>query len=92
MNFLAELKRRNVFRAAGLYLVGAWLVVQVAEQRPIVSCCFVYRPTLVIGRNATLSRHSQATALRKRHRSMDASTDQEKGRRLTAAIWLIGVG
>ncbi|MEO8742126.1 MAG: hypothetical protein ABI365_02945 [Lysobacteraceae bacterium] len=30
MNFIAELKRRNVIRAAGLYLVGAWLVVQVA--------------------------------------------------------------
>jgi TolB-like protein/Tfp pilus assembly protein PilF len=31
MNFLAELKRRNVIRMAGLYLVGAWLVVQVAS-------------------------------------------------------------
>lgn len=30
MNFLAELQRRNVIRMAGLYLVGAWLVVQVA--------------------------------------------------------------
>lgn len=29
--FLAELKRRNVFRMAGLYLVGAWLLVQIAE-------------------------------------------------------------
>ena len=29
-NFSAELKRRNVIRMAGLYLVGAWLVVQVA--------------------------------------------------------------
>ena len=28
---LAELRRRNVIRMAGLYLVGAWLVVQVAE-------------------------------------------------------------
>jgi hypothetical protein len=28
--FFAELKRRNVIRMAGLYLVGAWLVVQVA--------------------------------------------------------------
>ena len=28
---LAELKRRNVFRVAGLYVVGAWLVVQVSE-------------------------------------------------------------
>jgi len=28
--FLAELKRRNVIRMAGLYLVGAWLIVQVA--------------------------------------------------------------
>jgi adenylate cyclase len=31
MSFLAELKRRNVIRMAGLYLVGAWLVVQVAS-------------------------------------------------------------
>ncbi|MBN8481561.1 MAG: tetratricopeptide repeat protein [Xanthomonadales bacterium] len=30
MNLLAELKRRNVIRMAGLYLVAAWLVVQVA--------------------------------------------------------------
>ncbi len=31
MSFLSELKRRNVIRMAGLYLVGAWLIVQVAE-------------------------------------------------------------
>ncbi|HWS79223.1 MAG TPA: hypothetical protein VN205_12705, partial [Thermomonas sp.] len=30
MGFIAELKRRNVIRMAGLYLVGAWLVTQVA--------------------------------------------------------------
>jgi TolB-like protein len=30
MGLLAELRRRNVIRMAGLYLVGAWLVVQVA--------------------------------------------------------------
>jgi TolB-like protein/Tfp pilus assembly protein PilF len=30
-NFLAELKRRNVIRMAGLYLVGAWLLTQVAN-------------------------------------------------------------
>ena len=30
MNFLAELRRRNVIRMAGLYLVGAWLITQVA--------------------------------------------------------------
>lgn len=30
MTLLAELQRRNVLRMAGLYLVGAWLVVQVA--------------------------------------------------------------
>ena len=29
-NFFAELKRRNVVRMAGLYLVGAWLLPQVA--------------------------------------------------------------
>jgi len=31
MSLLAELKRRNVIRMAGLYLVGAWLIVQVSE-------------------------------------------------------------
>ncbi len=30
MNLIAELKRRNVIRMAGLYLVGAWLLTQVA--------------------------------------------------------------
>jgi TolB-like protein len=30
MSLLAELRRRNVIRMAGLYLVGAWLVTQVA--------------------------------------------------------------
>ena len=30
MNVVAELKRRNVIRMAALYLVGAWLVTQVA--------------------------------------------------------------
>lgn len=31
MSLFTELKRRNVIRMAGLYLVGAWLIVQVAE-------------------------------------------------------------
>jgi len=31
MGLLAELKRRNVIRMAGLYLVGAWLLIQIAE-------------------------------------------------------------
>jgi TolB-like protein len=31
MNFLAELRRRNVIRVAGLYLVGAWLLTQVSS-------------------------------------------------------------
>ena len=30
MSVIAELKRRNVIRMAGLYLVGAWLITQVA--------------------------------------------------------------
>ncbi len=30
LSLVAELQRRNVIRAAGLYLVGAWLLVQVA--------------------------------------------------------------
>ncbi|HVR82026.1 MAG TPA: hypothetical protein VHF02_08080 [Luteimonas sp.] len=31
MSFIRELKRRNVIRMAGLYLVGAWLLVQVSS-------------------------------------------------------------
>src|SRR5438477_11594455 len=31
MNFFAELKRRSVIRFAGLYLVGSWLLTQVAS-------------------------------------------------------------
>src|SRR3954454_6602270 len=31
-NFFAELKERNVYRAAALYAMGAWLVTQVATQ------------------------------------------------------------
>ena len=31
MSFVIELKRRNVIRMAGLYLVGAWLVTQVSS-------------------------------------------------------------
>src|SRR5436190_22065206 len=31
MTFFTELKRRNVLRMAGLYLVGAWLLTQVAS-------------------------------------------------------------
>jgi hypothetical protein len=35
-SFLIELQRRNVIRMAGLYLVGAWLLVQVAGTVPWV--------------------------------------------------------
>ncbi|MEZ5461226.1 hypothetical protein [Dokdonella sp.] len=31
MSFFEELKRRNVIRMAGVYLVSAWMIVQVAE-------------------------------------------------------------
>jgi len=31
MSLFAELKRRNVFRAAAAYVAAAWLVMQVAE-------------------------------------------------------------
>lgn len=31
MKFWQELRRRRVYRLAGLYIVGAWLVIQVAE-------------------------------------------------------------
>jgi len=30
MSFIEEIKRRNVLRFAGLYVAGAWLVLQVA--------------------------------------------------------------
>jgi hypothetical protein len=30
-NFFAELKRRNVIRVAGLYLIDPWLLIQVAS-------------------------------------------------------------
>ena len=33
-SFLSELKRRNVIRMAGLYLVAAWLITQVAATLP----------------------------------------------------------
>ena len=32
MNFFAELKRRNVYRAAAFYAASAWLLVQIATQ------------------------------------------------------------
>jgi hypothetical protein len=45
MSFFAELKRRNVFRVGIAYLVGAWLLLQIADvvlnniaSRP--SCCW----------------------------------------------------
>jgi len=31
MGFVSELKRRNVFRMAVLYVVASWLIMQVAE-------------------------------------------------------------
>ena len=31
MSFFSELKRRNVLRMAGLYLIGSWLITQVAD-------------------------------------------------------------
>lgn len=31
MRWLAELQRRNVIRIGGVYVVGAWLIVQVAD-------------------------------------------------------------
>jgi len=37
-NFFAELKRRNVIRVAGLYLVGAWLLIQVASTMRRIDC------------------------------------------------------
>ena len=32
MGLFAEIKRRNVFRMAALYVVAAWLVIQVASE------------------------------------------------------------
>jgi hypothetical protein len=37
-NFFAELKRRNVIRVAGLSLVGAWLLVQIASTMRRIDC------------------------------------------------------
>ncbi len=61
MKLLAELKRRNVIRMAGLYLVGAWLLVQVAATLlPVfgatgwVMKLLVVMVVLVIGLVATL--------------------------------------
>lgn len=31
MNFIAELKRRNVLRVSLVYVVAAWLIMQVAR-------------------------------------------------------------
>ena len=31
MKLLHDLRRRRMFRLAGLYIVGAWVVIQVAE-------------------------------------------------------------
>jgi hypothetical protein len=31
-NFFAELKRRNVYKVAIAYAVGAWLLIQIASQ------------------------------------------------------------
>ena len=31
MSFFAELKRRNVFRVGIAYLIGAWLLAQIAD-------------------------------------------------------------
>ena len=31
LNFWQELRRRRVYRLAGFYIVGAWLVIQVAD-------------------------------------------------------------
>jgi hypothetical protein len=36
-SFFSERKRRNVIRMAGLYLVGAWLLTQVASTLYVVS-------------------------------------------------------
>ena len=30
-DFITELRRRRVFRTAGIYIVGAWLLLQVAD-------------------------------------------------------------
>jgi TolB-like protein/Tfp pilus assembly protein PilF len=48
VSFLAELRRRNVFRMAALYFVSAWLIVQVAETLlPIFETPMWVRKTLV---------------------------------------------
>src|SRR6266536_845328 len=48
MSFLNELKRRNVIRMAGLYLVGAWLLVQVAGTVLPMFCATDWLPRSVV--------------------------------------------
>jgi hypothetical protein len=56
MSLLHELKRRNVIRMAGLYLVAAWLVTQVAGTLlPMFEApTWVARTIVIILRNSIL--------------------------------------
>ena len=38
MSVLKELRRRKVFRVAALYIVGAWVVLQVADLADCLAC------------------------------------------------------
>ena len=50
MTLIAELQRRNVIRMAGLYLVGAWLLTQVASTvLPLFGAPTWVPRTIVIG-------------------------------------------
>ena len=54
MSFISELKRRNVIRMAGLYLVGAWLLTQVsATVLPLFSAPIWMPRGIVIDVNRT---------------------------------------
>jgi len=104
MSFFAELRRRNVIRMAGLYLVGAWLLVQVAEtvlpafdipgwvlRAIILMLALGFLPALVVAWVFELTPEGL-----KRERDIDRSQSivDQTARRLDVAVivLLLGVG
>jgi TolB-like protein len=104
MSFFAELRRRNVIRMAGLYLVGAWLLVQVAEtvlpafdipgwvlRALILMLALGFLPALVVAWVFELTPEGL-----KRERDVDRSQSivDQTARRLDVAVivLLLGVG
>ncbi|HEY9144824.1 MAG TPA: hypothetical protein VIM90_12410, partial [Arenimonas sp.] len=96
MKLLAELRRRNVIRMAGLYLVGAWLVVQIAEtllpifktpdwvlQTLVVLLALGFVPALVF---AWVFELTPDGLRRDRNDAQEASTANQTGRRMDMLI------